>query len=243
MGSAQPKIQKMCEEESDDTEAVAKLLEINDSIHRTLQRYKLMKKGDMTAAAQIPKGTLGTSGAGVTKGPDNELSLIDFGPEDALGDEPPAAQAADKAPASLEDDLLGLSVNEGNSGQISLGGAGNCMFDCGPVYPGSSDSFSVLDGTSSTSSCDATSVRRTSLERLNRLLHETELRHLPQPRSHAVHPSSTTHHARGQCPIPRPSEQACKRPLRCPVITHTPPRLPLPPVPTTDRSSTRPCVS
>ena len=50
LASAHPKIQKMCEEESDDHEAVAKLLEINDSIHRTLQRYKLMKAGDMNGA-------------------------------------------------------------------------------------------------------------------------------------------------------------------------------------------------
>jgi len=132
MGSAQPKIQKMCEEESDDTEAVAKLFEINDSIHRTLQRYKLMKKGDMAGAASIQKGTLGISGAGVSKGPDNELSLIDFGSEDIMG-EPPQSQGGDqatsKAPASLEDDLLGLSVGDGaNSGQISLGGAGNCKW-------------------------------------------------------------------------------------------------------------------
>jgi len=130
MGSAQPKIQKMCEEESDDTEAVAKLFEINDSIHRTLQRYKLMKKGDMAGAASIQKGTLGISGAGVSKGLDNELSLIDFGGEDIMDEAPQtqgSQQGSSKAPASLEDDLLGLSVSEGgNSGQISLGGTGNC---------------------------------------------------------------------------------------------------------------------
>ncbi|MCJ1302906.1 hypothetical protein MMC08_005711, partial [Hypocenomyce scalaris] len=76
--SAQPKIQKMCEEESDDQEAVAKLLEINDSIHRTVERYKLIKQGDLDAALKIPKGTLGTS-TGVSRTADNELSLIDFG--------------------------------------------------------------------------------------------------------------------------------------------------------------------
>ncbi|RAL59990.1 hypothetical protein DID88_000616 [Monilinia fructigena] len=75
--SAHPKIQKMCEEESDDHEAVAKLLEINDSIHRTVERYKLMKKGDVDAASKIAKGTLGTS-TGVSKNSANELSLIDF---------------------------------------------------------------------------------------------------------------------------------------------------------------------
>jgi ADP-ribosylation factor-binding protein GGA len=116
----------MCEEESDDHEAVAKLLEINDSIHRTIERYKLIKKGDIEAASKIPKGTLGTSGAGVSKGPNNELSLIDLGgPEDS---EPSAAQPVTTASKStshaLEDDLLGLSIGDSNTtgpGAISLG--------------------------------------------------------------------------------------------------------------------------
>lgn len=124
LASAQPKIQKMCEEESDDHEAVAKLLEINDSIHRTLERYKLVKKGDIEGAARIPRGTLGASGAGVRQGAGGELSLIDFGePEDRS--DPISSQAPEsRAPASngdsLENDLLGLSMQEGPS--ISLGG-------------------------------------------------------------------------------------------------------------------------
>lgn len=126
--SAQPKIQKMCEEESEDHEAVAKLFEINDSIHRTVERYKLVKKGDIEGANKIPKGTLGTSGAGVSKGPDNELSLIDFGgPEESSattqGSSSAPAQPAPKGSA-LEDDLLGLSIGGdpfGQTGNISLG--------------------------------------------------------------------------------------------------------------------------
>lgn len=121
--SAHPKIQKMCEEESDDHEAVAKLLEINDSIHRTVERYKLMKKGDVEAALKIARGTLGTS-TGVTKNSDNELSLIDFGGEvDANGSSSVATQ-----PGRLEDDLLGLSMNDGSfngGGGISLGFGAN----------------------------------------------------------------------------------------------------------------------
>ena len=58
MQNAQPKIQKMCEEESDDQEAVAKLLEINDSIHRTIERYRLIKKGDVDAASKIRNDSL-----------------------------------------------------------------------------------------------------------------------------------------------------------------------------------------
>ena len=119
----------MCEEESDDSEAVAKLLEINDSIHRTIERYKLVKKGDLEAASKIPKGTLGTS-TGVTKTADNELSLIDFS-----GDaEPNAVRSSNTNGAvvaqtgSIEDDLLGLSMqdqNYGQSGGIALGFGAN----------------------------------------------------------------------------------------------------------------------
>ncbi|KAF2752035.1 VHS-domain-containing protein [Sporormia fimetaria CBS 119925] len=124
--SAQPKIQKMCEEESEDHEAVAKLFEINDSIHRTIERYKLFKKGDIEGANKIPQGTLGKSGAGVSKGPDNTLNLIDFGDLEPV---PAAASSSQAAPQpkgnALEDDLLGLSIGGsstfGQTGGISLG--------------------------------------------------------------------------------------------------------------------------
>lgn len=130
--NAQPKIHKMCEEDSEDTEAVAKLFEINDSIHRTIQRYKLIKDGDIEGANKIPQGTLGRSGAGVSKGANNQLNLIDFGdPEPAPA--PAAAEssgAASGQPAAkgnaLEDDLLGLSLagdSYGQSGSIALGGS------------------------------------------------------------------------------------------------------------------------
>jgi len=104
--SAQPKIQKMCEEESDDHEAVAKLLEINDSINRTIERYKRLKKGDIEGANQVAKG--GSKSAGKS----NELSLID------LDDNQPAPQpAAPSTSASkIEDDLLGLSIGDTGGG-------------------------------------------------------------------------------------------------------------------------------
>lgn len=126
--SAHPKIQRMCEEESDDHEAVAKLLEINDSIHRTVERYKLMKKGDVDGAAKIAKGTLGTS-TGVGKNADNELSLIDFGGDvETNGGSSDAAPSSASQPGGLEDDLLGLSMGDsgfGQGGGISLGFGNN----------------------------------------------------------------------------------------------------------------------
>lgn len=126
--NAQPKIQKMCQEESDDQEAVNKLLQINDSIHRTIDRYKLVKKGDLEGASKIEKGTVGIS-TGVGKNADNELSLIDFdgdiqptsAPESSGFVEPPKGE-------SLEDDLLGLSFQDkpyGQTGGIALGFGAN----------------------------------------------------------------------------------------------------------------------
>lgn len=132
--SAHPKIQKMCEEESDDHEAVAKLFEINDSINRTVERYKLMKKGDIEAASKIAKGTLGTT-TGVAKNAANELSLIDFD-ADGEGVGEASSSAPPSKPGGLEDDLLGLSMDEstisdtpfGQSGAIGLGfGANSSM--------------------------------------------------------------------------------------------------------------------
>lgn len=138
--SAHPKIQKMCEEESDDPEAVHKLLEINDSIHRTIERYKLVKKGDLDAASKIPKGTLGTT-TGVSKNANNELSLIDFDPEPvpepANGDSAGPSQSGGSA---LENDLLGLSLGEqgpASGGGISLGGPGKSRISVAVEFPAS----------------------------------------------------------------------------------------------------------
>jgi ADP-ribosylation factor-binding protein GGA len=123
--SAHPKIQKMCEEESDDTDAVVKLLEINDYINHVLERYKLIRKGDLEAAAKVPRGGSAATGAG------NQTSLIDLeGPGDILGSAPDQHQQSGKAVAgkSLEDDLLGLSFEDksfGQGGGISLGFGNN----------------------------------------------------------------------------------------------------------------------
>ncbi|KAH7349601.1 VHS domain-containing protein [Plectosphaerella cucumerina] len=123
--SAQPKIQKMCEEESEDHEAVAKLLEINDSIHRTAERYKLIKKGDLEGAKALANGApIASVSSGGGSSAAQELSLIDFGGDnDTNGSS--GKQPASQAPASLENDLLGLSIGEtesyGQGGALSLG--------------------------------------------------------------------------------------------------------------------------
>ncbi|KAF7912112.1 uncharacterized protein EAF01_001133 [Botrytis porri] len=147
--SAHPKIQKMCEEESDDHEAVAKLLEINDSIHRTVERYKLMKKGDVDAALKIAKGTLGTS-TGVSKNSANELSLIDFDgePETNGSSSMNNAPASTSQPGDLENDLLGLSMGDSSysqEGGISLGFGNNTNIP-GPALMSSTTENSTARG-------------------------------------------------------------------------------------------------
>jgi len=140
LSSAQPKIQKMCEEESDDHEAVAKLLEINDSIHRTVERYKLLKKGDIDGAKQIAKGgPVATGSASGGKSAAAELSLIDLDDAGANGSAAGQSQAASQ-PASIEDDLLGLSLGDtssyGQAGGIALGfGANTSMSHPHPHPP------------------------------------------------------------------------------------------------------------
>ncbi|KAK5995738.1 ADP-ribosylation factor-binding protein GGA2 [Cladobotryum mycophilum] len=124
--SAQPKIQKMCEEESDDHEAVARLLEINDSIHRTVERYKLMKKGDLEAAAKVAAGAPPPSQS--SKGAGNELSLIDFDGDAAGSNGAPGAGTSQAG--GLENDLLGLDIGSesssfGQGGGIALGFGAN----------------------------------------------------------------------------------------------------------------------
>lgn len=122
--SAQPKIQKMCEEESDDHEAVAKLLEINDSIHRTAERYKMMKKGDMEGAAKVAAGAPPPSSSGTAAASSsaaNELSLIDFDADASNGAQSGNAPAPAPSAGGLENDLLGLDIG-GDSGSFGQGG-------------------------------------------------------------------------------------------------------------------------
>lgn len=143
LSSAQPKIQKMCEEESDDHEAVAKLFEINDSIHRTVERWKLLKKGDIEGAQKLAQGgplpskssKSSTGKAASTSSAANELSLIDFDADAAAagaGSNGTGAEAAGSSSQAggVENDLLGLSLGDnsssfGQGGGISLGFGAN----------------------------------------------------------------------------------------------------------------------
>ncbi|KAG9250605.1 VHS domain-containing protein [Emericellopsis atlantica] len=137
--SAQPKIQKMCEEESDDHEAVAKLFEINDSIHRTVERYRLMKKGDMEGAAKVAAGGPAPSQTTTIGNAPGELSLIDFDNEPSAngsgGQSAPAAQQGTSQTGGIENDLLGLDIG-GDSGSFGQGGGISLGFGQNDNIPG-----------------------------------------------------------------------------------------------------------
>jgi ADP-ribosylation factor-binding protein GGA len=131
--SAQPKIQKMCEEESDDHEAVAKLLEINDSIHRTVERWKMLKKGDIEGANRLAQGapipTLSTASGKAKSSAATELSLIDLDADTGTNGAGSETALSSQA-AGVENDLLGLSLEDssisfGQGGGISLGFGAN----------------------------------------------------------------------------------------------------------------------
>ncbi|KAI1826392.1 ADP-ribosylation factor-binding protein GGA2 [Xylaria intraflava] len=135
--SAQPKIQKMCEEESDDHEAVAKLFEINDSIHRTVERWKMLKRGDIEGANKLAQGApIPTPlAAGAAKpAAARELSLIDFDAD--AGTNGSHNETTSSQGAGVENDLLGLSLGDSSSGSFGQGGGISLGFGANQNIPG-----------------------------------------------------------------------------------------------------------
>jgi ADP-ribosylation factor-binding protein GGA len=131
--TAQPKIQKMVEEESDDAEAVVKLLELNDAINTIIEKYMLTRKGDINGAKALPTVAPYTPSSSATKSSATaavEDSLIDLG-----GDMDGPVNGSSSAPGPsksslLQDDLLGLSIDDpsasiGQGGGIALGFGAN----------------------------------------------------------------------------------------------------------------------
>lgn len=108
-----PKLKALAEEESEDEEAVAKLLALNDYARSLLEKYKYFKQKDIGKATSVQVAR--PSNVEITKGqnaaPQNSISLIDF-------DDEPAAPVSDKQAASSGSlDLLS------ELGGLSLGGA------------------------------------------------------------------------------------------------------------------------
>lgn len=164
--NAQPKLQKMCEEESEDQEAVQKLFELNDSINSIVAKYEHLKRGDFAGAqrlpASMPTAPISDSMAtGVVPTAQSkfaqDLNLLDFDPEEpakAVDTSAPAAQQQGTTQAAAAktndmDDLLGLSFGGmdsfGTSGSISLGQALSAPSASTQKYSNPMDAFAGLN--------------------------------------------------------------------------------------------------
>ncbi|ODV88404.1 hypothetical protein CANCADRAFT_4540 [Tortispora caseinolytica NRRL Y-17796] len=114
--SASVKLQKIIKDESDDEPAVQKLLTLNDYINNLVQKYSLLKKGNVDAAKNITLGSSGGAlGSGDIKSSSQGLSLIDFDDEASAPASAPASasplQQTSNSSGSAVNDLLGILDN------------------------------------------------------------------------------------------------------------------------------------
>ncbi|EGX51209.1 hypothetical protein AOL_s00054g585 [Orbilia oligospora ATCC 24927] len=140
--NAQPKLHKMAEEESDDAEAVAQLFTLNDTINATIEKYKLLKKGDYAGAAAVKPGAV-PPGATST-------DLIDLmGDEITSNGSSNGTSNTGKKVSSLEDDLLGLSIGSGSGsgGGIALGFGANSNIPGPPLLSSTLNSSTARGAT------------------------------------------------------------------------------------------------
>lgn len=88
---AQPKFQKIIEEEHDDDDLVQQLLKFNDTVNQLVEKYTLIKGGNQNAAQSIHPAIMtdhAFSSANNNGALANEINLIDFG--DDLGSTSPS---------------------------------------------------------------------------------------------------------------------------------------------------------
>ena len=132
---AGPKLQKMVEDEAEDQEAVAKLLELKEIIEADLEKYDRLRKGDFQGAQHVVvkpmyplvSNAVNYSNITPTKKSTNgaPTSLIDFD-GDLGGSTISGSSKQNYDTGNLLDDLAGLSFQSnlipfGQGGSISLG--------------------------------------------------------------------------------------------------------------------------
>lgn len=110
--SSQPIVTKIIEEENDNEEYVQDLLALNDTINQLVEKFQLLKNGDVDQAANI-KVSGGTQGASAAK----ELNLIDFDDE-PLGSSDPTGKDQ-QGYDDLLSDLSNLAFTNGASGSTN----------------------------------------------------------------------------------------------------------------------------
>lgn len=109
-----PKLKSLAQEESDDEEAVAKLLALNDYINSLLEKYKHLKGNDVQKANDVQ--IVRPSDVQITKGsnslPAKSISLIDFDDEPSSEAQPAATEHGS---LDILSELGGLSLGGGSA--------------------------------------------------------------------------------------------------------------------------------
>ncbi|KAG0663640.1 hypothetical protein C6P44_001646 [Monosporozyma unispora] len=126
---AQPKFQKIIEEEHEDDGLVQDLLKFNDVVNQLLEKYSLIKIGNKFAASNINPEAISTQQIQQENGANggalaNEINLIDFDNDGETASPSPAPQQLNSDPlADLLGDFNDLSVTSGDTTNqpISLG--------------------------------------------------------------------------------------------------------------------------
>lgn len=126
---AQPKFQKIIEEEHEDDGLVQDLLKFNDVVNQLLEKYSLIKIGNKSAASNINPEAISSQQAQEVNSANggalaNEINLIDFDNDGETESPSPAPQQLNSDPlADLLGDFNDLSVKSGDATNqpISLG--------------------------------------------------------------------------------------------------------------------------
>ncbi|KAL3235090.1 ADP-ribosylation factor-binding protein GGA2 [Nakaseomyces bracarensis] len=130
---AQPKFQKIIEEEHEDDNLVQGLLKFNDTVNQLLEKYNLLKIGNKQAASAINPANISEANDNSNTGAlANEINLIDFDDEPSRDNSNEQSTQAKAASPSI-DDLFGdlnISQSSGNN-QDSFGAGGSISLGAG----------------------------------------------------------------------------------------------------------------
>lgn len=155
---AQPKFQKIIEEEHEDDNLVQDLLKFNDTVNQLLAKYDFLKAGDSSSAAQIHPSNIAASpeaadfsnsGGALAK----EINLIDFDDdnETSSSSPAPAQTGSGDVVADLLGDLSDLSLSSNSNTQsFGLGGSISLGAAQATTHVTGSSNLDLLGGTSST---------------------------------------------------------------------------------------------
>ncbi|CAI4063832.1 phosphatidylinositol 4-phosphate-binding protein SKDI_08G1540 [Saccharomyces kudriavzevii IFO 1802] len=139
---AQPKFQKIIEEEQEDDTLVQDLLKFNDTVNQLLEKFSLLKNGDSNAASQIHpnhvSAPLQQSSGALT----NEINLIDFNDLDETPSQvnntngAGTSAGAESSANDLLCDLTDLSIsNTPSAAQTSFGLGGDIVLGSSQPAP------------------------------------------------------------------------------------------------------------